>query len=661
LFWKCNNKTETSESEVTEGESDADGKANQNNDEDTDEEEESERRPVVFLMHGLLDCSVTWMMNTPAKSLAFILVDAGFDVWMGNSRGNRFSRRHKTLSSASAAFWLFNRDSLVEDIRASIDYVLDYTGWSHLSYVGHSQGTNVCFALLSTQEEFKKKIDIFIALAPAVFVEHQKSKMMTYLSGMQTDRIFQSLGMKAFLATGDGFLGGKVPDIVVRSPKASQVITKLIFNAMAGWNPNDNFSPDRFPLLAAHQPGGTSVMVMAHWAQAIRSGKFCKYDYGTKKNREIYGQEEPPEYQFSTLDGANIAVFYGGSDKLTCPEDVENMINKLPEAKCVQFEPDYAHLDFVWGDDAHIRIYPRIVELVCEYHEKREKELEAEAEQEKEKKKKKKKKHHKSSKDSVENEEEEEKGKEKDKEKEKEKEKEREKRKEKKKKKANQTDKNQDKKSDNEDTETDEEEGGKGEGKERKAEKDGHKRQQQKHEASGEKKAKSNEHHHHHHHQKSPHKEKTAKKDGDEEDKGKEKAEEKEKEQKDKEKEQEQDREKEKNKDNEKTHHRKKHHEKENKNKEQHEKENQNKEENEKEKEKKKTKKDDESEEETEESKPKEKKKSKGKKTQKGKQGFNRQDLLSSVDPVHYEHQCGEFFEAMSTIEPNHPVEINDA
>lgn len=61
------------------------------------------RKPAVLLQHALLDCSASWVNNGEKASLAFVLADAGFDVWMPNVRGNTFSRYFFTLCTSAQA------------------------------------------------------------------------------------------------------------------------------------------------------------------------------------------------------------------------------------------------------------------------------------------------------------------------------------------------------------------------------------------------------------------------------------------------------------------------------------------------------------------------------------------------------------------------------
>jgi len=47
----------------------------------------SKRRPVVYIQHGLLTNSELFMAVSDAKRcLPFVLVDNGYDVWLGNNR-----------------------------------------------------------------------------------------------------------------------------------------------------------------------------------------------------------------------------------------------------------------------------------------------------------------------------------------------------------------------------------------------------------------------------------------------------------------------------------------------------------------------------------------------------------------------------------------------
>ena len=51
----------------------------------------SKQGPVVIYQHGLLDCCAT-ILCEGQDSLGLQLVNHGFDLWLPNSRGTRYSK-----------------------------------------------------------------------------------------------------------------------------------------------------------------------------------------------------------------------------------------------------------------------------------------------------------------------------------------------------------------------------------------------------------------------------------------------------------------------------------------------------------------------------------------------------------------------------------------
>ena len=104
--------------------------------------EERTKKPAVLMMHGLDADMMQWVMNDPDKANAFILARAGYDVWMGNNRGTRYSKGHLNYSPEDKEYWnYYQADMGLTDTHMFIDFVLRKTGHETLSYIGHSQGT----------------------------------------------------------------------------------------------------------------------------------------------------------------------------------------------------------------------------------------------------------------------------------------------------------------------------------------------------------------------------------------------------------------------------------------------------------------------------------------------------------------------------------------
>lgn len=119
------------------------------------------------------------------------MAEEGFDVWMGNARGNYYSRRHVRLNPnaiLSTAFWQFSWDEIGNiDLPTMIDYALARSGQDRLHYVGHSQGSTSFFVMTSLRPQYNQKIISMHAFAPVAFMAHNQSPLLRLLSRYASD------------------------------------------------------------------------------------------------------------------------------------------------------------------------------------------------------------------------------------------------------------------------------------------------------------------------------------------------------------------------------------------------------------------------------------------------------------------------------------------
>lgn len=134
----------------------------------------------AFLMHGLFRSSSDFLATGPKIALAYYLSDHGYDVWLGNARGTKYSSQHETYESNSKDFWKFSFHEIgLYDLPAMLNFMLEHIKQSNTFYVGHSQGTCSLLALLSSLPEYNDKIIEAHLMTPAVFMQHSTSPLLT--------------------------------------------------------------------------------------------------------------------------------------------------------------------------------------------------------------------------------------------------------------------------------------------------------------------------------------------------------------------------------------------------------------------------------------------------------------------------------------------------
>ncbi|ETN75374.1 hydrolase, alpha/beta domain protein [Necator americanus] len=305
----------------------------------------SNDRPVVFLQHGIFADGFNWTPNLPNQSAGFVFADAGFDVWIANSRGTPPSQKHIGYGPEDVRFWNFTWQHISAfDLPSSIDYVLQKTGQNDLYYIGHSQGTVVMFAKLAEDAAFATKIRQFHALAPVATVSHIGGLFRIFGNYLTDVADVSFLPIAQGVCTLDiGFIDGK----------------EKMFNNVG------RRVDSRVGLYLCHTPAATSTKNLLHWVQVVKSRKFEKFDYGKEGNMIEYGEKTPPIYDLRKIETPTF-LYWSKDDVLADTEDIrETILESMNATIHGSYElPHYTHLDFVFGINATFDLYRPIIEEI---------------------------------------------------------------------------------------------------------------------------------------------------------------------------------------------------------------------------------------------------------------------------------------------------------
>ncbi|XP_004496935.1 triacylglycerol lipase 1 [Cicer arietinum] len=312
-----------------------------------------ERGSPVLLLHGLFMAGDAWFLNQPEQSLGFILADRGFDVWVGNVRGTRWSHGHISYSEKNKHFWDWSWQELaLYDLGEMINYINLVTN-SKLFVVGHSQGTIISFAAF-TQPEIVDKVEAAALLSPISYLDHVSAPLVLRMVKMQIDEMILTMGVHQL-----NFKSDWGASLLV-----SLCDTRLSCSDMLSSITGKNccFNESRVPFYLEQEPHPSSSKNLHHLFQMIRQGTFSKYDYGKLKNLKEYGTFKPPKFDLSRIPKSlPLWMAYGGNDALADISDFQHTLKELRSTPEVVYLENYGHVDFILSLQAKQDLYDPMI------------------------------------------------------------------------------------------------------------------------------------------------------------------------------------------------------------------------------------------------------------------------------------------------------------
>ncbi|CAG9795236.1 unnamed protein product [Diatraea saccharalis] len=321
--------------------------------------------PPVLLVHGITDSSDEWLVLGPNRSLSYQLADAGFDVWLFNSRGNRYSKEHIEQNIPKEKYWDFSLDEMgIRDLPPTIDYILNVTPYKKMFYIGFSQGTTIFHIMCSTIPNYNNKIKYAVLLAPVAWVSNIKIPLISVFSN--NIQFISSLTVDSGLYDLLPFSSDKVYSRLNCYKRLSKQLCDLEAFLYFGLK-NANYLPeDRAAVISSHSPAGLNAKIIIQYLQWHKSKRVQRFDHGETKNLEMYSTKDPPLYNIS-LTTTPVTIIASEIDWFGDIDDVKMLRQNLPNVRnfiMYNNSLEFSHLEFVYGSRVNSLVNRPILKIL---------------------------------------------------------------------------------------------------------------------------------------------------------------------------------------------------------------------------------------------------------------------------------------------------------
>jgi len=241
------------------------------------------------------------------------------------------------------------------DIPDSINYILTTTSAASLSYIGFSQGTAQAFATLAIHPTLNEKVDVFVALAPAMSPAGLSNGIVDALIKASPQVLFLMFGRRAILSSATMWQSILYPPLFVK-------VIDMSLSFLFSWNVK-NISTSQKLAAYPHLYSFTSTKSIVHWFQIIRTKSFQMYDDDVHPPLSISTVSKYTKVaKFPTRNiKTPIVLVYGGSDSLV---DIGVMLKELPSHTIATEIPHYEHLDFLWAREVDTLVFPHVIDAL---------------------------------------------------------------------------------------------------------------------------------------------------------------------------------------------------------------------------------------------------------------------------------------------------------